>query len=91
LTPAFLGTESAGVLEVAERIACSSTPQRNAPHTLSRKDWLHREARCLECRLHLDPHLDLDEHIRVNSDTRATGAIVTHRRYGRTFRIVFSD
>jgi hypothetical protein len=27
----------------------------------------------------------------VNSDTRATGAIVTHRRCGATFRIMFDD
>jgi hypothetical protein len=50
----------------------------DAPHVVSRKDWLHGEARCPECRL-LDLHLDLDEYVRVNSDNRATGAIVTHR------------
>jgi len=49
------------------------------------------EAKCPKCGLHLSPHLDLDEYIRVNSDTRATGALVTHRRCGATFRIAFAD
>jgi hypothetical protein len=62
-----------------------------AAHSVSRKAWLHGESRCPSCRLHLSPSLDLDEYIRVNSDTRATGALVTHGRCGATFRIVFAD
>lgn len=41
--------------------------------------------------MHLDPHLDLDEYIRVNSDMRATGAIVEHRQCGARFMIEFDD
>jgi hypothetical protein len=62
-----------------------------APHVVKRRDWLHSEARCPSCGLHLDPHRDLDDYIRVSSDTRATGAIVTHRRCGAMFRIEFAD
>lgn len=51
-----------------------------APRTVSRRDWLHSEAPSSNCGLHLDPHRDLDVYVRVNSDTRATGALVTHRR-----------
>lgn len=28
---------------------------RDAPHRVSRTDWLHGEARCPRCGLHLDP------------------------------------
>ena len=59
------------------------------PHVVSRKAWLHGELRCPACGLPLRAHLDLDDYIRVNSDTRATGALVTHRRCGATFRVVF--
>jgi hypothetical protein len=62
-----------------------------APHTVSRRDWLHNEARCPACGLHLDAHRDLDEYVRKNSDTRAVGALVTHRRCGAKFRVEFSD
>jgi hypothetical protein len=40
--------------------------------------------------LHLDAHRDLDEYVRKNSDTRAVGAFVTHRRCGAKFRIMFT-
>ena len=60
-----------------------------APHRVTGRDWNHGEARCPSCGLHLNQYRDLDDYIRVNSDTRATGAIVTHRRCGASFRIVF--
>ena len=41
--------------------------------------------------LHLNQYRDLDDYVRKNSDTRATGAPVTHRRCGAPFRIVFAD
>jgi hypothetical protein len=62
-----------------------------APHTVSRRDWNHREARCPRCGLHLDPQLDLQSYERENTDTRARGALVTHRRCGASFRILFTD
>ena len=55
------------------------------PHTVSRRDWLHNEARCPVRGLHLDAHRDLDEYVRENSDTRTVGAFVTHRRCGAKF------
>lgn len=33
-----------------------------APRSVSRRDWLHSEARCPNCGLHLDPHRNLDEY-----------------------------
>jgi hypothetical protein len=62
-----------------------------AEHRVSRRDWNHGEARCPECRLRLSPVLDLDEHERTHTDTRATGAVVTHRRCGARFTITFDD
>jgi hypothetical protein len=59
--------------------------------TRSSRDWLHNEARCPSCGLHLDAHNDLDEYIRVNSDRRATGANVTYRRCDASLRIMFVD
>jgi hypothetical protein len=44
-----------------------------APHAVNRRDWLHDEARCPSCGLHLDAHRDLDEYVRKNSETRASG------------------
>jgi hypothetical protein len=34
---------------------------------------------------------DLDDYIGENSDARASGALVTHRRRGASFRVVFDD
>jgi len=62
-----------------------------APHVVNRRDWLHGVARCPECRLPQDAHRDLDDYEQVNSDTPATGAIVTHQRCGATFRVVLTE
>jgi hypothetical protein len=43
------------------------------------------------CFLHLDAHRDLNEYVRENSDTRAVGAFVTHRRCGAKFRVEFAE
>jgi len=61
------------------------------PHVVSRKAWLHGEVRCPSCGLHLRSSLDLESYIRSHSDTRATGAIVEHRRWGARFTIEFDD
>jgi hypothetical protein len=37
----------------------------DAPHVISRKQWLHGEARCPSCGLQLDPHLDLKGYERI--------------------------
>lgn len=62
-----------------------------AAHVIKRHDWLHNEARCPSCGLHLDAHRDLDWYVRENSDARARGARVTHRRCGSTFWLAFDD
>ena len=61
------------------------------PRKISRRDWNHGEARCPSCGLHLNPYRALEDYERKDSDTRATGALVSHRRCGSTFRIVFAE
>ena len=62
-----------------------------APHTVSRRDWSLGEARCPTCGFHLNQFRDLDDYERTTSDTRATGALVTHRRCGAKFLIEFAE
>jgi hypothetical protein len=55
---------------------------------VSRLTWLHREALCPSCRLPIDSR-DVDEELREVEETQLSGAVVTHRRCGATFRIRF--
>lgn len=55
---------------------------------VSRLSWAHGEALCPSCGLPIDAR-DVDEELREVGETQPSGAMVTHRRCGATFRIAF--
>ena len=54
-------------------------------------EWNHGEARCPSCGLHLSRTETQTTTRRKNSDARAVGAFVTHRRCGAKVRIEFAE
>jgi hypothetical protein len=56
---------------------------------VSRRAWLHAEAPCPSCGLHLDPVKDLEERI-YEDVTTWTGVRGTHRRCSAPFRLTFA-
>jgi RNase P/RNase MRP subunit p30 len=92
LNTAFALTVEPGSSSVsADACAWRQTRRVQQPHVVSRKARLHDELRCPSCGLHLSASLDLESYIRSHSDTRATRAIVEHRRCGARFTMTFDD